>query len=128
MDIKDRAAELIVRHLDQSNRVEDEINLTADSGTNDLKFTRVEQARTLNLDHLSGYNDTSSPTRIRVGYWNGHRLNWLKTQPAPLISETVSFDGVVRLGRGMYPIIRFEGCTSGDDLHAALNGYSIAAK
>ena len=128
MDIKDRAAELIVRSLDESMRADDVINLVATDGTNDLKFEQVKPGRELVLHHLSGYNDTSSPTKLRVGYWNGHSYNWLATQPAPLISETVGISAGLHLREGMFALVRFEGCTSGDDLYAALNGYWIKTK
>ncbi len=120
-----KAAELIVQTLDISLRADDEINLSADDGTNDLKFEWIKAGRVLVLEHLSGHDDTSAPTRIRVGYWNGHRLNWLKTQPAPIASETVGYSARVFLREGMYAIIRFEGTTGGDDLYATLNGYWI---
>jgi len=123
-----RAAELTVQALDDSMRADDELNKSADTGTNDLRFEQVKAGRLLVLEHLSGYDDTSSPTRLRVGYYNGHRLNWLKTQPAPILSETVEHNGRVLLREGMYPIVRFEGATSGDDLYAALNGYWIKTK
>jgi len=123
-----KAAALITQSLDESMRADDEINLAAADGTNDLKFERVKPGRLLVLEHLSGYDDTSSPARIRVGYWNGHRLNWLKTQPAPITSETVGHNGRVLLREGMYPIVRVEGATSEDDIYAALNGYWIKTK
>ncbi len=120
-----KAAELIVQSLDESMRADDELNMAADDGTNDLKFEQIKAGRLLILEHLSGYDDTSAPTRIRVGYFNGHRLNWLNTQPAPIASETIGYSARVLLREGMYPIVRFEGATSGDDLYAALNGYWI---
>ena len=119
------AARLIIKGLDESMRADDEVNMSADSGTNDLKFEQVKAGHKLVLLHLSGYDDTSSPTRIRVGYWNGHRLNWLKGVPAPLVAETVGIAVRAYLREGMYPIVRFEGATSGDDLYATLNGYYI---
>lgn len=121
----ERAAELTIRALDESMRADDELEMVALTTPNDLKFETVKPGRVLVLEHLSGYDDTSSPTRIRVGYYNGHRLNWLNTQPAPLISETVAHNGRTLLREGMYPIVRFVGCGSGDDLYAALNGYYI---
>lgn len=122
-----KAAELITQSLDESMRADDEINMSATGNTDDLKFEQVKSGREMILHHLSGFDDTSSPTRIRVGYWNGHRYNWLKTQPAPIISETVGIPAQIHLREGMYPIVRFEGATSGDDLYAALNGYWIKA-
>lgn len=121
----ERVADLIIRSLDESMRADDEINLAAAAGTNDLQFETVRPGRLMVIEHLSGYDDTSAPTRTRVGYWNGHRLNWLNSQPAPLATESVVYNGRVLLREGMYPIVRFEGATSGDDLYAALNGYWI---
>jgi len=109
----------------KSMRGDDEINLAASAGTNDLKFEQVKPGWELVLKHLVGYNDTSAPTRIRVGYWNGHRHEWLKTASSPLPAETVGLHFEVKLGELMYPIIRFEGCAEGDDLYAALNGELI---
>ena len=120
-----KAAELISQSLDESMRADDEINMDAADATNDLKFEQVKAGRLLIMEHLSGYDDTSAPTRIRVGYWNGHRHNWLNTQPAPIASETVGHSARVLLREGMYPIVRFEGPTELDDLHATLNGYWI---
>ena len=121
------AAQLIIQTLDMSMRADDELNLSATGNTDDLKFEQVKAGRLMILEHLSGYDDTSAPTRIRVGYWNGHRLTWLNTQPAPIASETVGHSARVLLREGMYPIVRFEGATALDDLYATLNGYWIKA-
>ena len=120
-----KAAELTTRAFDESMRADDESNVAAVLGTNDLKFETVKPQRQMILEHLVGYNNVSACTRIRVGYWNGHRLNWLNTQPAPLVTETVGVSVRVRLREGMYPIVRFEGCAALDDIYAALNGYWI---
>jgi len=120
-----KAAELTIAALDESMRADDDINIGAIAGTNDLQFETVKPGRSLMLEYLSGYNNVGACTRIRVGYYNGHRLNWLETQPAPLISETVGISVKLRLREGMYAIVRFEGCGLGDDIYAALNGYWV---
>ena len=122
------AAKLITRALDESMRADDELQMVAVGTTDDLKFEQVKPGRTLVVEALVGEDTTSSPTRIRVGYWNGHRYNWFVTQPAPLATESVFFSGKLRLREGMYPIVRFETATEGDDLYAALNGYWIKTK
>jgi len=119
----DRAAELIVQALDDSFRIEDQTNMIAGAGTNDLEFGQIDPGRSMVVTHLSGYNDVSACTRIRVGYYNRHRIVWTRTVPAPLITETVEFNGRIRLSEGMYPVVRFEGCTADDDIYATLNGY-----
>lgn len=123
-----KAAELIVEALDKSNRVEDQTKMIADVGANDLKFGQIDPERLLIVTHLSGYNDVSACTRIRLGYYDRLSLVWLRTIPAPLITETVEFNGEFRLGEGMYPVVRFEGCIAGDDLYATLNGYLLKTR
>ncbi len=121
--ILERAAELIVEALDESFRIEGQTNMIAGDGTNDLEFGQIDPGRLMVVTHLSGYNDTNACTRIRVGYYNRHRMVWIRTVPAPLITETVEFNGRIRLYEGMYPVVRFEDCTAGDDIYATLNGY-----
>lgn len=117
------ASELINRSLDESMRADDDLDIEATAGTNDLQFETVKPRRVLIIEHFSAYNEISACTRIRLGYFNGHRINWLETQPAPLVTETVVLTGPLRLREGMYLIARLEGCTLHDDIHAALNGY-----
>lgn len=121
------AARQLERVLDRSMRADDTKDLEAGGTTDDLEFETVKPGRELVINHLSGYDNTSSPTRVRVGYFNGHSFNWLETQPAPLVSETVAVRGEIRLREGMYAIVRFEGATQYDDLYASLNGYWIKA-
>lgn len=120
-----KAAELIVEDLDESFRIEDQTSMVADAGTNNLPFGQIDPGRAMVMNHLSGYNDVSACTRIRLGYYNRHRNVWVRTVPAPLVTETVEFNGKIRLYEGMYPIVRFEGCTADDDLYATLNGHWI---
>ena len=127
VDRLDRAAKLAIRALENYMLEDQEINLDADAGTNDLSFDAVRAGRVLVLEHLSGYNNTSSPTRIRLGYYNGHGFTWFKGTPAPIASETVEHNGRLLLRAGMYPVVRFEGCTALDDLYAMINGNTIAA-
>ena len=123
----ERAAELVIRAFNESMRADDEQNMTHDGVLSDLKFETVKPQRQMILEHLVGYNETSACTRIRVGYWNGHRYNWLNTQPAPLTTETVGVSVRVRLREGMFAVVRFEGGANFDDIYAALNGYWIKA-
>jgi len=120
-----KAAELTIAALDENMRADDDMDDTAAVGTNDLQFETVKPGWVLMMQHLSAYNNISACTRIRLGYWNGHRFNWLKTQPAPLVTETVVLKGPLRLRDGMYCIARLEGCLLNDDIFAALNGYWI---
>lgn len=120
-----KAAELTSRAFEESMRADDELNLSHDGVLTDLTFEKVKPGRQMIMEHLVGYNDTSACTIIRVGYWNGHRYNWLNSQPAPLRYETVGVGVRVRLREGMFAVVRFEGGANLDDIYAALNGYWI---
>lgn len=101
----------------------DYINLAGATGTNTKNFDRVKPGRLLAITHMSIYDDTSSPTKVRLGYFAQGRNNWVKSGIAPLISETIEFTGLLLLYEGMYPVVRWEGVTSGDDLYAHVSGY-----
>jgi len=120
-----KAAREVGRALDESMRADDEKNLEGGSGSNDLEFERVKAGRVLVIENLSGYNNTSGSTRIRIGYKQLDSYTWKKVLPAPLATETAELLGPLRLREGMMPVVRFEGCQSGDDLYATLNGYWI---
>jgi len=124
----DKAALLIIRELDESMRADDTLNLVHDGVLSDLAFEKIKPGRVMMLEYLVGYNATNACTYIRVGYWNGHAFNWLNTQPAPLVQETVGIGRKIHLREGMYPVIRFEGGANGDDIHAAINGYWIKTR
>lgn len=102
-----------------------ELNLSAGAGTNDLEFDRVKPGRVFIVYDFAAWDDTSSPTRIRLGFYNGRRNQWHRNQPAPIISESVYLSGPLILWEGMYMVARIEGATSGDDLYATVNGYEI---
>lgn len=123
-----KATELIVEALDESKRVEDQAKMLATAGTNDLEFGQIDPERTMIVTHLSGYNDSFACTHIRLGYYDRLELVWLRIVPAPLVSETVELWGRIRLGEGMYPVVRFEGCQADDELYATLNGYWLKTR
>lgn len=120
-----KVIDLLGRFLDIRTITPEEINLAATAGTNDLKFDRVQPGRIQVITDFAAFDDTSSPTRVRLGYYNGHREQWHQGVPAPLTSEAVRFSGQLVLFEGQYPIARFEGATSGDDLYAFINGFEI---
>ena len=118
-----RAAEELERTLKVYLRYDEEINLSGKDGTNIKEWDRVERGRLLRITHISAYDETSSPTRIRLGYWNRTRYVWVKTGPAPLTSESVEFNGEIPLTEGMCPAVQWDGVTVDDDLYAFAVGY-----
>lgn len=116
------------RELDKSYRADEEINLAASTGTNDLEFEQVKSGRVLVIEALSARDDTSAPTRIRLGYRVLGTFFWIKTVPAPITTESIELDRQVRLREGMRAVARIEGATSGDDIYAILLGYWIEVK
>lgn len=119
------AAKLITQALNISMRADQDKNLSASTGNNDLEFESVKSGRVMIVESLSVRDDTSSPTRIRLGYKQLGINHWLRTVPAPLATESVDLLVPMRLREGMAPIARVEGATSGDDLYANLTGYWI---
>ncbi len=125
LSIAEEHDKLAVRELDKSYRADIERNLTAGSGTNDLLFERVPDGKVLVIEHLSGRDDTSAPTRIRIGYKVLNTFHTLRCVVAPLTTESVELLQELRLREGMMPVVRIEGATSGDDLYGQLLGYWI---
>jgi len=120
----------IAKRLDTSLmrllRHEEPWTLTAAAGTNLRLFNRVSTNRILVITHMSAYNAISACTRIRLGYWSRSRYNWARIVPAPLVLETVEFNGELVLTEDMWPAIQFEGCSKDDDLFGVVQGYWIA--
>ena len=119
------SAKMLDQSLRRYLRHEEPLELTADAGDNTFTYSRVVTDRILVITHMSAYNVNSACTYIRLGYWNRARNVWLKIEPAPLVLETVEFNGELILTEDMWPVIQFNGATANDDLHALVQGYWI---
>lgn len=117
------AANKLEKYLRKHPRYLEEVDLSGSAGTNTKAWDRVKTGRLLHITHMSAYDATSSPTRIRLGYNNVRRDVYPKIQPAPLTYETVEFNGELLLREGMYPQVVWDGVTSGDDLYAIVLGW-----
>lgn len=102
---------------------EEVVDLSGDAGTNTKTWDRVKAGWQLTITHMSAFDATSAPTRIKLGFNNGRVDVYPKIQPAPLTYETVEFNGEIILREGMYPKVVWDGVTSGDDLYALVLGY-----
>ena len=108
-------------------RYEEEIELTGDAGDNTKEWPRVKGDRILVITHMSAYDAISAPTFIRLGHWNRTRFVWARIVPAPLVLETVEFNGELVLQEGMWPVVQWNGVTANDDLYALVEGYWVRA-
>lgn len=119
----------IARGVDESLRRylrhEEPLELTAAAGDNTFNFSRVGTNRILVITHMSAYNVNSACTYIRLGYFNRARNVWVKIEPAPLVLETVDFNGELVLTEDMWPVIQFNTAQADDDLHAVVQGYWV---
>ena len=113
--------------LRRYERFEEPFELTASAGDNTFEGQRVKAGRILVITHISAYDVNNAPTYIRLGYWNRTRFAWPRIVPAPLVLETVEFNGELYLQEGMWPAIQFNGATANDDLYALVEGYWIRA-
>ncbi len=108
-------------------RYEEEIELTATAGDNTKEWARVGTNRVLVVTHMSAYDADNACTYIRLGFWNRTRYVWARIVPAPLVLETVEFNGELVLQEGMWPVIQWNNATGDDDLHALVEGYWVRA-
>lgn len=113
--------------LRRYERYEEPFTLVAAAGDNTFDGRRVKGNRILVITHMSGYDATNAPTYGRLGFWNRTRYVWVRIVPAPLVLETVEFNGELYLQEGMWPVIQFNGATLNDDLHALIEGYWVRA-
>ena len=98
---------------------------SASAGTNTKDFTRCDSGKIRVITHIAALNGTSSSTFIKLCHINGGQTGIDKVGVAPLIGETVNWDGFMILGEGNYSEVLWLGCTSGDDLYAVVSGYEI---
>jgi len=108
-------------------RYEEEIELTGATGDNTKEWARVGTNRLLVITHMSAYDVNNACTYIRLGFWNRTRHVWHRIVPAPLVLETVEFNGEMVLQEGMWPVVQWNGVTDGDDLYALVEGYWVRA-
>lgn len=113
--------------LRRYERYEEPFEMTALVGTNTFEGQRVKSDRILVITHMSGYDATNAPTYGRLGFWNRSRFIWVRIVPAPLVLETVEFNGELYLQEGMWPVIQCNGATAGDDLFGLVEGYWVRA-
>uniref|UniRef100_A0A6M3XS80 Uncharacterized protein n=1 Tax=viral metagenome TaxID=1070528 RepID=A0A6M3XS80_9ZZZZ len=100
-------------------------DLAASTGTNTKDFTTVHPRRLRVITHVAAVNNISSCTFIILRHIDGGQTAIDKTGVAPLIGETVNWDGFMILGEGDYTEVEWQGCTSGDDIYAVVSGYEI---
>ena len=100
-------------------------DLAAGSGTNTKDFPRVDANRIRVITHIAALNSVSACTFIKLQHINGGQTAIDKVGPAPLIGETVNWDGFYIMGGGDYSQVQWLGCTSGDDLYCVVSGYDI---
>jgi len=100
-------------------------DLAASSGTNTKNFPRVDPDRIRVITHIAALNATTSPTFIKLCHINGGQTAIDKVGVAPLIGESVNWDGFYIMGGSDYSQVLWLGCTSGDDLYCVVSGYEI---
>jgi len=98
---------------------------SASNGTNTKNFSRIEPGRIRVITHIAALNAVTSCTYIKSCHYEGGRLAIDKVGVAPLIGETVNWDGMMILGEGDYSQVSWLNCSSGDDLYAVISGYEI---
>lgn len=119
------SAKMLDQAVRRYQRYEESIDLDADALVNTYNFSRVGTDRILVITHMSAYNAISACTYIRLGFYNRTRNVWPRIEPAPLVLETVEFNGELTLQEDMWPVVQWDGCALHDDLHALIEGYWV---
>jgi len=100
-------------------------DLVGGAGTNTKDFTRCESGKIRVITHMAALNAVTSCTFIKLCHQNGGQTGIDKVSAAPIIGETVNWDGFMILGEGDYASVLWLGCSNGDDLYAVVSGYEI---
>ncbi len=87
--------------------------------------SRVDSRRLRVITHIAALNATTSSTFIRLAHINGGQTAIDKVGVAPLIGESVNWDGFMILGEGDFIRIYWLGCGTTDALWAVVSGYEI---
>jgi len=101
------------------------IDKAAADGTNTRTFGKVGPRRLRVITHVAALNAVTSCTFIKLCHRSSGRILIDKVGVAPLIGETVNWDGFRIMGEGGYDEVSFLSCSSGDDLYAMTSGYEI---
>lgn len=132
MEFTEKQIETLVRAAEKGltgDRVQvyEEIwfDLTATTSTRTKDFTRCPTGKIRVITHMAALNSVTSCTFIKLCHINGGQTAIDKVGVAPLIGETVNWDGFIILGEGDYAEVQWLGCTSGDDTYAVVSGYEI---
>ena len=120
-----QTAKMLDQAVRRYQRYEELVDLDAGAGVNTANFSRVGTDRILVITHMSAYDVNNAPTYIRLGFFNRTRNVWPRIEPAPLVLETVEFNGELTLQEDMWPVVQWDGCTLHDDLHALVEGYWV---
>lgn len=88
-------------------------------------FSRVDSKRLRVITHIAALNATTAPSFIRLCHVNGGQIAIDKTGVAPLVGETVNWDGFLILGEGDNTRIYWTDCGTTDVLWAVVSGYEV---
>ena len=99
------------------------INGSASSGTNDLESRLVEQGTVLEVRHVAVENRTHSYTRLVIGVADGLSFFQKEEQDSPAADNIYWSRSKFLIPAGKKLRARLTGCSSGDDLHMAYEGF-----
>jgi len=106
------------------NIVTDEvIKGSASSGTNDLESPLVEPGTILEVRHVAVENRTTAYTRLVIGVADGLSFFQKEEEDSPAANDIYWTDSKFLIPAGKKLRARLTGCTSGDSLYMAYEGY-----
>jgi len=105
------------------NIITDEVIKGASAGTNDLESPLVELGTILEVRHVAVENRTTAYTRLVIGVADGISFFQKEEEDSPAANNIYWTDSKFLIPAGKKLRARLTGCTSGDKLHMAYEGY-----
>ena len=101
---------------------EEKIFFSSGATNENIDFQRVGDDHLLEVTHVSVENRTNAYTTVVIGVWDGSNFYELEEE------DTVSADDIewtrslILVPEGCNLRVRVTGCTSGDEVHATIQG------
>lgn len=97
-------------------------NLSADTGTNNLRRAKVKPGRVERIRIVAVENKTTAYTKVRVGIWDGAIFHNYFEEVSPTAANLYFTVDEMILREGMQLQAELQGCTSGDDIEMFIYG------
>lgn len=96
-----------------------------DTTTQNLDTKKLRGSYIYIINNITGVEEGTKPTTIRLGFVRGSHFNRLTIQTPANNNDSVEYVGQVILREGDRVRAQFKGATAADTIHLYANGYKI---